>query len=540
MPKLKKLLGLTLFVAAVTVPDQARAQSEPILYPSRPLRQADVSLKPCSNASLRCLARAVADFNGDGKDDLLLEQAPLAAGQDRGASEVSGGLRTLSLILGPLVDDAGRPMAAAAHIDVDPPGHVAELAVVDFNGDGRQDMVFTGVVRGGSLERQRVAVVLGRDVWPAAIKVAAAARGDILIERMVRVSYNAPKLGQRLAATFADLNGDGHPDLVLASDPPAGVDGRGAPDSEVAVMLGGESWPWRSDFRADVTIAGLGRCEHGLGSVADVSGDGRPDLVLRQCLGNGLPDRPHVLLGRADWPATIRLPGAPDPDIVPPPGTPVPHPTRSAPPGRGYVLDLPGDQGLGPFDPGPMMVSEDLDGDGTRDLAFDLAGRTHVFAGGPDIADRLTAGHSTGIIVNASLGAVPLSRSWRPVKADEGPGATGEGPYGANTGLVLGQLQRPVNRRPAGRGAPVAGSLALTSVSLYRAGLTAVPLLDVAQPGDTTLYVEPGLTLWGMGDLNGDGAQDVLLGSGPTAGPVSYQVVLGPFGPGEVTIVNRR
>jgi hypothetical protein len=101
-----------------------------------------------------------------------------------------------------------------------------------------------------------------------------------------------------MSVAVADVNGDGKPDLVVANACPI----TGCSNSEaVGVLLGNGD----GTFLAAVTYGSGGVTAYGLGSVAiaDVNGDGKPDIVVTNACGvdsNCTSGSVGVLLGRGD------------------------------------------------------------------------------------------------------------------------------------------------------------------------------------------------------------------------------------------------
>jgi hypothetical protein len=218
----------------------------------------------------------IADFTGDGSDDLVLGTY-LAT--PHGVPFAGGAV----VLLGPL--------SRAGHIDLaaEPPDIVFEglhgwhgvgklLGSGDFNGDGVADLVIPDGMAdrpdGSALEVGEVRIFLGpleRGVVPLD-----ADAGDVLI----RGDMHQGRLATAIAAD--DLNGDGIDDLLLGhgwSSEPAGPHGRAflfmAPFERGTVFDLAFS-------AADVTF--LGDATNwffgGQTAIGDVSGDGQADVVV--------------------------------------------------------------------------------------------------------------------------------------------------------------------------------------------------------------------------------------------------------------------
>ena len=180
---------------------------------------------------------AVADVNGDGKPDLLTANA---------------GSNTAGVLLG----TGDGTFRAAATFNTG--GYPLSLAVADVNGDGKPDLLTAnagsntaGVLLGNGDGTFRTATIFGTG-------------------------------GNPISLAVADINGDGKPDLLTAN----------SSSNTAGVLLGNGD----GTFRPAATFGtGTGSYPYSL-AVADVNGDGKPDLLT----ANNNSSTAGVLLGTGD------------------------------------------------------------------------------------------------------------------------------------------------------------------------------------------------------------------------------------------------
>jgi hypothetical protein len=251
---------------------------------------------------------AVGDFNGDGIPDLALATYadPLSS--------------ALNILLG----NGDGTFRMAANF---PAGKgITSLAVADFNGDGKADLVTTNSEIFGEIRH-------GYMVLESDVRVYLGNGDGTFHDAQIYLAGLGP-----VAVAVGDFNRDGIPDLAVANggDPPN-------PGNSVSVLLGKGDGTFQAaqtyaaglfpssvaagDFNRDgnldlavtsqwgVTIllgdvtgafqpvqsyaAGIA----GSLAVADLNGDGYPDLVVAQIRSSGLrpPHDVSVLLNAADW-----------------------------------------------------------------------------------------------------------------------------------------------------------------------------------------------------------------------------------------------
>jgi len=193
------------------------------------------------------VALAVADINGDGKPDLIVT--------DEGTQSDLGD--TVSVLLGNGDGTFQPPQTFTVG------GVPACVAAADVNGDGRPDIITANYASG------TVSVLLN-ETAPGASTASFAA------QETYQVGANPDSL------VVADLNGDGIPDLVVANQ---GTNA--SPGNTISVLQGNGN----GTFQAQQTFV-VGK-EPDSVAVADVNGDGIPDLVVAN-YGSGTVS---VLLG---------------------------------------------------------------------------------------------------------------------------------------------------------------------------------------------------------------------------------------------------
>ncbi len=194
------------------------------------------------------LSVAVADVNGDGKPDLIVHY--------------DGGV---DLLLGNGNGTFQSQKTIAARF---PPAN--NLVVADLTGNGKPDIIFA--------DGDSVAVMLGNG------------NGTFQTPTTFATTSNTDFVA------VADVNGDGIPDLVALTSGLYGGD-------SINVLLGNGNGTFQSPI---VTLPGY---DPFAVAVADINGDGKPDLVITNDFGKGL----EVMLGNGNGTfqrqQTVAVPG---------------------------------------------------------------------------------------------------------------------------------------------------------------------------------------------------------------------------------------
>jgi FG-GAP-like repeat/FG-GAP repeat len=273
------------------------------------------------------LSVVIADVNGDHKPDLIVANAGGSTGGNTvavllgngdgtfqpavlygsgGYSDVSGELISLSIVVEDVNGDSKPDVVMANHCAINDTactegtvgvllgkgdgtfqptitygsgGYLAaQLAVADLNGDGKPDLVVTncgatgsGTCAGTGTGNGVVGVLLGN--------------GNGTFQTATIYSSGSPEWFST-PIVIADVNGDGKPDLVVANE--GGDNGNG--EGSAGVLLGNGN----GTFQPVVIYDSGGKWADAI-TVADVNGDGKPDLVLANFSASI-----GVLLGKGD------------------------------------------------------------------------------------------------------------------------------------------------------------------------------------------------------------------------------------------------
>ena len=199
---------------------------------------------------------AVADVNGDGKPDLLVANCA-----EIGVNTCAQGDGVIGVLLGN-GDGTFQPVATYRS------GGIGAVSVVvaDVNGDGKPDLLVANACGTSSTcQAGSVGALLGN--------------GDGTFQ--AAVTYPSG-MNEAFAVAVADVNGDGKQDLLV---------GGGGENDNVGVLLGNGD----GTFQPVVSYSSGGNTALSV-AVADVNGDGKPDLVMAIAFYNTVA----ILLGNGN------------------------------------------------------------------------------------------------------------------------------------------------------------------------------------------------------------------------------------------------
>jgi hypothetical protein len=207
------------------------------------------------SGGLLALSVAVADLNGDGKPDLVI--ANQCASSSNG--ECGAGVGTLGVLLGKGDGTFQAPVTYPSG------GYYANWVVVaDVNRDGKPDLVVANWCKSSDCPYSSeggVSVLLGN--------------GDGTFQTAVIYGSGGDSTNSLGPFAVADVNGDGRPDIVMANWCPTYVGSTCDTDGSVGVLLGNGD----GTFQAVVTYDSGGYGANSV-AVADVNGDGKPDVLV--------------------------------------------------------------------------------------------------------------------------------------------------------------------------------------------------------------------------------------------------------------------
>ncbi|HYD45180.1 MAG TPA: hypothetical protein VEA79_07950, partial [Phenylobacterium sp.] len=475
-----------------------------------------VMIHGAAAGSAAAIVASVGDFNGDGLGDFLIG-APFAdpSGKaDAGAAWLVFGLANPGAAID-LVDLAAS-QAVVIH-GASPNGLAGWSAagVGDINGDGKADIALGAPLAEAGGSRPGVSYVVFGGTAPGTLSLA-----NLNGTNGFRIKGAASNDAQGYSVAAAgDLNNDGIGDLVVSA-PQADPNGR---DTAGAVYV---VYGRTTGFGAELDLSALNgangfriegaRDGDGLGeavaSAGDVDGDGFDDLLIGAAgaspNGRFEAGSAYLVYGAANGPAVVDL-AAPGDRVTRFEG-------QADRDGLGDAVAAAGDvngDGLGDF----LIGTPGADARGRVDsgAAFLVYGRAGGFGATFDLSslDAFAGvridGAQAGALTGASLAATDINGDRLNDILLGAPGADISGQ--ADTGAVFALLTNAA-------GFPAAVDLAGLSAS------SGSVIWGAA--GDAA-----GVSLAGIGDQNGDGYGDFLIGAqagGPADGGAAYLIYGGP------------
>jgi hypothetical protein len=363
------------------------------------------SLSPGDSAT----AVAVGDVFGNGRPDLV-------------AVGPNGAQGFATVLLNSCAHPATGNFSSLPNTSLPKGAHPKAIALADVNGDGILDLVVADTGVYGGTPGMNVSVLLGK--------------GDGTFQ----LAQNFPTGQKPYAVAVADVNGDGHPDIITAN----------YASNTVSVLLGNGDGTFKAaqNFSTDKGPVAV--------AVADVNGDGHPDIITANYYSNfnkGISSTVDVLLGTGtgsfqaarssavgNGPISLAvgdLNGDGHPDLV----------TASYGIGNGLSVLL--NTGTGSFGPASTVsvgqtslesvVVADVTGDGIPDLitANYSNGNVSVLAG---IASSSGSGTGTfGKASNFPTDTGPIALAVADVNGDGKPDLISANYAGGDVTVLLGQ-----------------------------------------------------------------------------------------------------
>jgi hypothetical protein len=204
---------------------------------------------------------AIADLNGDGKLDIVVTTA-----------DVNGNNGRVSIFY----QDPAHPGTFLARVDIPAGAQPSSVKIADLNGDGLPDIVVANFGPGSDGTGSAGATVLEQDPADPGSFLAA-------------VTYAT--ISRAIGIAIGDLNGDGNPDLVVASESPSLT-------GSVSVLLQDAVRP--GVFLSATSYAGL--IQPLSVAIGDLNGDGLPDIAVAD------GDSATVMVQSATIPGTFAPP----------------------------------------------------------------------------------------------------------------------------------------------------------------------------------------------------------------------------------------
>lgn len=447
------------------------------------------------------------DVNGDGFDDMLVGAAygDNGAKSNTGASYlVFGGPnlpRTLDLAN---LGSAGVRILGADAGD----GSGATLSSADINGDGLADLIIGSPtadgVNNGRPNSGETYVIFGNATLPSVIDLSVAGSAGLTIYG----AGNGDQSGSAVASA-GDVNGDGYADFVIGASYADGLTNSKADSGESYLIYGAATLPSSIDLanlqtgQATVFL-GIDAGDasgYAVGGAGDVNGDGLADLLIGAIYGSGETNstrtadtgESYLIFGSRTLPATVSLGtlGAGGMTIY----------GADANELSGVSVSGAGDVNGDGFD--DFLIGSFLS-DGPTNSTF-AVGLTNLIFGGTNLPTTLNL---------ANLGARGISMYGNNYFDSVGWAVSGAGDVNADgfDDLLIGATypsdQPNASYTAKGKTFVVYGAAQLNSqINLSNLGAAGIEYIG-GETGDTS-----GWSVSGVGDVNGDGFSDFLIGA---------------------------
>jgi Ca2+-binding RTX toxin-like protein len=322
--------------------------------------------------------------------------------------------------------------------------------------------------------------------------------------------------GSTWISGITDLNGDGLAEIITGapgSDDKATDAGRvyltfGQPTGGTSASLG--------DSTQEIIIDGLNagdRAGAAVGSIADLSGDGRAEILVG-APGQDFTAKLDAGAGYALWGDAAAG------------GIDLGDPTGGAGNGVGYIIR---GEAAGDAAGSAMLSIGDLNGDGRAEVLVSAPGSDSggldsgaayvVFGKASDNAVNLTS-------VTAGTGGFRIKGAGKNERAGEALGVLGDQNADGKSEVLVGAAGSEAGGKDSGAVYVVFGKSTGTQVNLGSLGATGYRITGQVGEG-------AGSSVTGLGDVNGDGRADMLVGT--TSGGHAY-VVFGKAGTAEVLL----